>query len=128
MAAICSGVVPQQPPTILTRPAVGEFAQQLGHVLRALVVIAEFVRQPGIRIGAHERIGETAELGDMGAHLARAKRAVEPDGDRVGVAHRIPERRRRLAGQQAARAVGDGAGDHHRQCRCRARRTASAMA
>ena len=31
----------------------------------------------------------------------------------LGVAHRIPERFRQLAGQQAAGFVGDGAGDHH---------------
>ena len=93
----------------------GEFAEQLGHVFRALVVIAEFVGQPGVRIGAHERVGEAADFGDMGAHLARAQRAVQADGDRVGVAHRIPERRRRLPRQQSAGAVGDGAGDHHRQ-------------
>ena len=99
----------------IDQPGLGEFAEQLGHIVRALVVIAELVRQPGIRIGAHEGIGETAELGDMGAHLARAERAIEPDGDRVGVSHRIPERRRRLPRQQAAGAVGDGAGDHHRQ-------------
>ena len=44
----------------------------------------------------------------------RAERAVQADRDRLRVPHRIPERRRRLAGQQAAGAVGDGAGDHHR--------------
>ena len=43
-----------------------------------------------------------------------AERAVQADRDRLGVPHRIPERLRRLAGQQAAGAVGDGAGDHHR--------------
>ena len=31
------------------------------------------------------------------------------------MAHRMPERRRRLARKRAAGAVGDGAGDHHRQ-------------
>ena len=97
------------------QPGRGEFAEQFGHRLRALVVITEFVGQPGVRIGAHERIGEAAEFGDMGAHLARAQRAIQADGDRAGVAHRIPECRRRLPRQQAARAVGDGARDHHRQ-------------
>ena len=51
----------------------------------------------------------------MGAHLARAERAIQAHGDRIGVLDRIPERRRRLPRQQAARAVGDGAGNHHRQ-------------
>ena len=31
------------------------------------------------------------------------------------MAHRMPERRRRLAGQRAAGQIGDRAGDHHRQ-------------
>ena len=50
----------------------------------------------------------------MRAHFLGAERAVEADGERLGVAHRIPERGRRLAGQHAAGTVGDGAGDHHR--------------
>ena len=50
----------------------------------------------------------------MGAHFLGAERAVEPDRERRGVRDRIPERLRRLAGQQAAGTVGDGAGNHHR--------------
>src|SRR3974377_890465 len=93
--------------------SLGEFAEQLGHIFRALVVLTEFVRQPGVRISADEGIGDAADLSDVGAHLARAERAVETDGDRIGVAHRIPERRRRLPGQQTAGAVRYSAGDHH---------------
>ena len=37
---------------------VGELAEQRRHVLRALVVVAEFVGQAGIGIGADEGIGE----------------------------------------------------------------------
>ncbi len=33
----------------------------------------------------------------------------------IGVAHRMPERGRRLAGQRAAGKIGDRAGNHHRQ-------------
>ncbi len=50
----------------------------------------------------------------MGAHLLGAERAVEPDRERRGMAHRNPERLRRLSRQHAARQVGDGAGDHDR--------------
>ena len=114
MARMWSGVVPQQPPTMLTRPASANSAEQPGHEFRALVVAAELVRQAGIGIGADQRVGDARDLGDMGAHFLGAERAVEPDRERRGMAHRIPERRRRLAGQQASRAIGDGAGDHHR--------------
>ena len=91
----------------------GEFADQPRHVFRALVVLAEFVGQAGVGIGAHQRIGDAADVGDMGAQILGAERAVEADGDRPGVAHRIPERLGQLPRQQAAGFVGDGAGDHH---------------
>ena len=42
------------------QPGCGELAEQLGHVLRALVVAAELVRQAGVRIGADERVGDAA--------------------------------------------------------------------
>ncbi len=51
----------------------------------------------------------------MLAHGGGAERAVEADGERAGMADRVPERGRRLARERAAGAVGDGAGDHHRQ-------------
>ena len=38
-----------------------------------------------------------------GAHGVGAERAVEPDGEGVGVAHRVPERRRRLAATACGR-------------------------
>ncbi len=90
-----------------------EFADQARHIFRALVILAEFVGQSGIRIGAHQRVGDAADIGDMGAQVLGAERAVEADGDRLGVAHRIPERFGQLAGQQPAGFVGDGARDHH---------------
>ena len=93
---------------------VGEFRQQRRHEFGRLVVAAELVRQPGIRIGADERVGDAPDLGDVRAHLLGAERAVEPDREWRGVPDRIPERRRRLAGEQPPRAVGDRAGDHDR--------------
>ena len=51
----------------------------------------------------------------MRAHRLGAERAVEADGEGAGVAHRVPEGGRRLAGEGAAGEVGDGAGDHQRQ-------------
>ncbi len=59
--------------------------------------------------------GEAGEFGDVGAHQVGAQRAVEADGERPGVADRVPERLDGLAGQGAAGAVGDRAGDPDRQ-------------
>ena len=58
MARMCAGVVPQQPPTMLTSPRARELAEQLRHVFGALVVKPELVRQAGVRIGADQRIGD----------------------------------------------------------------------
>ena len=92
----------------------GKLPDNAGHVLGRFVILAEFVGQAGIGIGAHQRVGDAAEIGDMGAHVLGAERAVEADAGRLGMAHRIPERFRHLAGQQTPGFVGDGAGDHHR--------------
>ena len=93
----------------------GEFLDLRRHVFRAFVILAEFVGQAGIRIGADERIGDAGNFGQMRAHGVGAERAVEADGERVGMAHRMPEGGRRLARQRAAGQIGDRAGDHHRQ-------------
>ena len=90
-----------------------KFAELRGHGAWALVVAAELVGQTGIGISAYECIGDARDLGNMRAHLAGAERAVQPDRQRRGVAHRVPKRRWRLAREQTPRAVGDGAGDHH---------------
>ncbi len=95
------------------------FAGKLGnlcrHHLRRFVILAELVRQAGIRIGADEGIGHIRQFLQMRTHSVCAKRTVQADGKRVGVTHRVPEGRRRLARQRAAGKVGDRAGDHHWQ-------------
>ena len=91
----------------------GKFADQPRHVFRAFVVLAEFVGQAGVRIGANQGIGDAADVCDMRAQVFGAERAVEPDGDRFRMPHRIPERFRQLSRQQAAGLVGNGARDHH---------------
>jgi hypothetical protein len=94
--------------------SVRELAEQPRHEAWALVVVAELVGQTRIGIGAYESVGEAGDLGDMGAHFLGAERTIEPDRERRGMVHRVPERRRSLARQKTSRAVGDGAGDHHR--------------
>ena len=63
-----------------------EFADERGHIFGAFVIKTEFVGQAGVGVGADERIGDAADLGDMRAHLAGAERAVEADRQGLGVA------------------------------------------
>ena len=93
--------------------ALRELADQAGHVFRAFVVLAEFIGQPGVRIGADQGVGDTADIGDVGAQILGAKRAVEADGNGPRVTDRIPERLRQLAGKKPAGFVGDGARNYH---------------
>ena len=88
-------------------------AEVARHRLRRLVEAAEGVRQPGVRVGAHEAGREARQLLDVGAHLARAERAVEPDREQRHVLHRDPERLDRLPGEVPPGQVGDrDRGDH----------------
>ena len=96
------------------QPARGELAEDLGSLLGRLVVLPEGVGQPGVRVAGHEAVGDPGELGEVGPHLRGAQRAVEPDGERPGVPHGVPERLGDLAGQRAAGGVGDRAGDDDR--------------
>src|SRR3546814_18668928 len=73
-----------------------------GGLLRGLVVAAELVRQPGVRVGGDAHVGDPGELGQMRTQLLGAECAVESDRERPGVAHGVPEGRRRLPGQRAA--------------------------
>ena len=93
----------------------GEAGDLGRHRLRALVVLAEGVRQAGVRIGADERVRGVGDLLQMLAHRARAERAVEADGEGARMADRVPEGGRRLAGQGAPGAVGDRSRNHQRQ-------------
>ena len=92
-----------------------EFGHLRGHLGGGFVVSAHLVRQAGIGIGADQRVGHVRDLGQMWAHGFGAKGAVQPDGQGLGVADRMPEGGGRLARQRAPRQVGDRARDHHRQ-------------
>ena len=95
-------------------PGVGELAERRRRLLGRLVVAAEGVGQPGVGVGAHERIGDRRQLVDVRPHLLAAERAVEPDRERIGMPHRLPERSDGLPGQRASGAIGDRARDHER--------------
>ena len=54
MAAMCAGVVPQQPPTMLSKPELRPVADVRRPSLRRLVVVAEGVGQAGVGVGGDE--------------------------------------------------------------------------
>ena len=93
----------------------GELAEQRARHLGRLVVAAEGVRQPGVRVRADEARRELRELGDVRPHLVRAERAVDADDQRLGVLDRGPERLDRLPGERAAGEVDDRGRDPERQ-------------
>mmetsp|Transcript_36612 Transcript_36612/g.84976 ORF Transcript_36612/g.84976 Transcript_36612/m.84976 type:complete len:483 (-) Transcript_36612:1085-2533(-) len=96
----------------------GELAHQArGHVGRLVEAgIAHRVGQAGVGVAAHRHLARhLAQLLDVGPHQRGAQRAVQADGNRPGVAHRMPEGRDRLARQDAAGGVRHGARDDDRQ-------------
>ncbi len=94
--------------------ALGEFPNDRGGLVGRLVVLAERVRQAGIRIAGDEAVGHPRDLGQVGPHFVGAKRAIEPDQQRLRVAYRIPERFGDLTRQGASGRVGDGPGNRDR--------------
>ena len=73
------------------------------HGFGAFVILAEFIGQAGIGIGTDKCIRDTRDLGQMRAHGLGAERAIQSNGEGLGVAERIPEGGRRLAGQGCVR-------------------------
>ncbi len=95
----------------------GEGLQQLGGVVRLLVVAAEGVRQARVRMAARVRVDDPRQLGDVRAHLLRAERAVDADDERIRMLDRVPERLDRLAGERPPGEVDDRDRDPERQLR-----------
>jgi hypothetical protein len=88
IAGCASGVVPQQPPTMLSRPDAGELADDHAPPCgRRLVVAAEGVGQAGVGVGADVGVGDARQLLDVLAQFLGAERAVEADG-MIGLAWR----------------------------------------
>ena len=73
IARMWSGVVPQQPPTMFSQPAARALAEVARHRLRRLVEAAEGVRQPGVRVAAHEAAARAATAPRRRPHLARRR-------------------------------------------------------
>ncbi len=96
-------------------PGLGELAQEAARDLGRLVVTAECVREPRVRVHADQARRHVRELRDVGPHLVRPQAAVDPDDQRLGVLDRGPERLDRLAGEHPAGAVDDRRRDPERQ-------------
>ena len=60
IARMCSGVVPQQPPTTFTSPSRAKSPRIAARVGRLLVVRAERVRQPRVRVARRPRSARCA--------------------------------------------------------------------
>src|SRR6202043_896226 len=80
-----------------------------------LVILAERVRQPGVWIGAYISVGHPGELLHVGPQLRGAERAIEADGERLGMADRVPERLGGLPRERASGGIRNRAGDDERQ-------------
>ena len=85
------------------------------HGVGIKVVLAESVRQTGVRVRGHVAFGNARQFLDVLAQFVRAEGAVQAEGQSVGVAQGIVERFGRLAGERTPGGVGDGAGNHDRQ-------------
>ena len=92
----------------------GELTDDLGHLLRGLVVLTERVGQPGVRVAEGEAVRDAGQLGDVRPHVRRAQGTVEADGQWSGVPHAVPEGLGDLPGQGPPGRIGDRAGDEHR--------------
>ena len=107
MAAMCVGRRAAAAADQVDEPGLGELGEEGRGLLGRLVVLAEGVGEPGVGVAGDEGVRDPRHLGDVGAHLLGAERAVETDRDRVHVPDRVPERLGHLAGQGAAGRVGD---------------------
>ena len=91
------------------------FADLIGHDVGIEIVFAEGVGQSGVRVRGDIALGDARHLRHVLTQLVRPERTVEAERQRFGVAQRVIESFRGLAGERTARGVGNGAGDHQRQ-------------
>ena len=90
-----------------------------GHVLRRVVVagLGQRIGQTRVGVRAHVAVGDARHLLHVLTQLFRTQRAVQTDGDGVGMRQRVVERFGDLTCKRSARGIGDGAGDHDGQRR-----------
>ncbi|MNR51240.1 hypothetical protein D3C85_1708860 [compost metagenome] len=81
----------------------------LRHLTRIEIVLAEGIGQPGVGVGAHKGLADARQLLHVLAQLVRAQRTVEAERHGFDVTQGVIEGFRGLAGEGAARGIGDGA-------------------
>ena len=64
----------------------GEVTEELASLVGLFVVLAERVRQAGVRVAAHVTLSDARELRHVGTHIAGAEGAVDPDAERLRMA------------------------------------------
>ena len=94
-------------PDEIDEAVLGERAQVAARVRRLLVVEAEGVREPRVRMARHVGRRHVREALEERPHLGRAERAVHADDERLGVLDGDPEGIGRLT-RQVAPALVDG--------------------
>ena len=104
--------------------AAREVAEVAGHVGGAEIEagLGERIGQAGVRVAGDGDVGFLRELVEERVHEVGAERAVEADGERLDVLHRVPEGFGGLRGDHGLAAAADGGGDHDGQLACRLRR------
>ena len=115
ISCVCSGVVPQQPPTTLTSPSSANARRN-----RLVSPGCSSCRPSSFgspAFGWHDDVGrcDVRERLEERPHLGRAERAVDADDERLGVLDGDPERVRGLARQVAAAPVDGGERDPERE-------------
>ena len=94
-------------------PALGELAEETAHVfgLQVKARRRERIRQARVRIARDVGPGLHREFREERAHQVWSERAVQSDGQRLNVLHRVPQRLDRLRGNHRLAPAPDGGGD-----------------
>ena len=100
IAAMCSGVFPQQPPAMLINPPRANSPRVAGHVLRPKIEtrFRKRIRQARIGIARDRHVRLFRKFLQKWIHEIGTERAVEANRQRFHVPHRVPECLGRLRG------------------------------
>ena len=92
----------------------GEIAEVAGHVRRAEIEagLGKRIGQAGVRVAGDGDVRFLGESLEKWVHQVGAEGAVQSDGERLDVLHRVPERFGGLGGDHGFAATADGGGDH----------------
>ncbi len=113
-ALMCAGVVPQQPPTMLSQPAAAQSASCGRERFRRLREAGRQHRigQTGVGIGADVNRRQSGKLLDKRPHFLWPQRAIDADAQERKMRNGVPIGLHRLPGERAAAQIGDGEGEH----------------